>query len=591
MEKMSEHREPPYLIDTEGNIYQNEGEGKGLLLSEEVMEFIRRETLPSAPERFKRVERVERVEKSRLRLQIEEDNKRIQKEQEENEDEDEDEFAEAYDSDDEESEESEEEDVKYDAGEPYYVNDLVKELVQASSFTSKEDAHHWVSKRALKCIRVINGAMKFVLAKEGPEKPYEIVPARKFLSDYGKYFVVYIVVYKDEKGREKIIECKHTLSKVIDDVRFFIRQVTCTPYHEGKPDPWEKNKDVINVFPGYQAKRVQEVNKEIVKPFLNHIYECWASRDKELFLYFVRWFAYGLQYPEKLPEVMPIIFGELSGEGKSIIILFFINYIYGLANSYIASSVDGLLRWPGVLHFKLFVWLDELVCVEKSARSFVSNYEKLKIFFTSPVIDLEKKHKDIVNERNYSRWIACTNNPNPIAMKAGIDRRVCFVKCSSVFKGNTEYFDQLAIQLFNQDVGNHVFTYLLDVKLDDFKVREFPFTEEYQRLKDESLPVTEKFMNGFKTGDVEWDDSILQYVEKENMYRFHTKDMYDYFKTWCKENYPGTSVPNVDRFSKTLKKYCIKPSIFSINKIRARGWYWEITPPFDSQEEDIESDF
>ena len=138
------------------------------------------------------------------------------------------------------------------------------------------------------------------------------------------------------------------------------------------------------------------------------------------------------------------------------------------------SSLDSFLKWPGIAKFKLFTWLDELSTHDGFGRKFISNFDKLKPFITDKRVDAEVKFRNTENVANYNRWITCTNNENPIPMKAGIDRRFCLIKVSSEKKGDKEYFTQLS-KVLNQEAANHFFTWLVTkVNLEDYNPEDFP---------------------------------------------------------------------------------------------------------------------
>ena len=54
---------PMFLVDKEGNYYYNKGNGKGQRITDPgIVEMLRKETHPAAPERFKKVESVVEVQ-------------------------------------------------------------------------------------------------------------------------------------------------------------------------------------------------------------------------------------------------------------------------------------------------------------------------------------------------------------------------------------------------------------------------------------------------------------------------------------------------------------------------------------------------
>ena len=119
---------------------------------------------------------------------------------------------------------------------------------------TKEDALKFVIRKAYKCLRVVVGGKKQVLVKESKKEPYKLVKASEFERDYGKTSVFYEDSSFDKKGNLIIKHTELTLSEVLKESVFMVREVVCEPYHEGYPDPYAEDDNVLNVFPGYQAK-------------------------------------------------------------------------------------------------------------------------------------------------------------------------------------------------------------------------------------------------------------------------------------------------------------------------------------------------
>ena len=56
-----------------------------------------------------------------------------------------------------------------------------------------------------------------------------------------------------------------------------------------KPNGIGLLKDEFNMWPGFQAKRVPEVDMTKVTPWLQHIRECWAAGDEGYYRYIMSW--------------------------------------------------------------------------------------------------------------------------------------------------------------------------------------------------------------------------------------------------------------------------------------------------------------
>lgn len=209
---------------------------------------------------------------------------------------------------------------------------------------------------------------------------------------------------------------------------------------------------------------------------------------------------------------------------------------------------------------------------------FIKPFESLKNLLTDETIKSTSKFSMPKNIRNYARFIATTNNKNPIPLRGGWDRRFWFTKVSQEKVGDKEYFDMLKSKL-NQETANHFFTYLMGLDISTKNVKNPPKTPELESLKEISLPATEKFFQELKNGIIPRPLCLKRGEDKQEKYfAFHARSLYSVFKSWCQEE-GYKKVPNTIEFKTACSKNCEVPTSadnlqrITINKEKRLGWW------------------
>ena len=88
------------------------------------------------------------------------------------------------------------------------------------------------------------------------------------------------------------------------------------PYPISVPQPVS---DFFNLFLGFLAKPVTEVNKEIMNPILWHVLNIICDGNEELNEYIWNWWAYLVQKPEKKPRTILVLKSTFQQCEKNII--------------------------------------------------------------------------------------------------------------------------------------------------------------------------------------------------------------------------------------------------------------------------------
>ena len=173
------------------------------------------------------------------------------------------------------------------------------------------------------------------------------------------------------------------------------------------------------------------------------------------------------------------------------------------------------------------------VCIQiDEVKSLHDHADQLKDFITNPTLNYEKKGKDTIVVSNVANLILTSNNANALTVSTD-DRRFALFHCSSVHKGDNQYFDQLGAHLERPDVARAYYQYLMSLDLSEYPTsfqHKRPITEYYKEAQHNSIPVISRFFSAL----VNWEYTEVKTPSRE-MYKkyqdFHTTGNYKFIMT------------------------------------------------------------
>lgn len=420
------------------------------------------------------------------------------------------------------------EDEDNDENDKEETKERIRELL--SSLANCSSAQFFLARRIPSCLRLMNiGSRAVVIRIQSDEIGVE--KWSSFVGDYKNLGIKYAEFSKDSMSITTL-----TAAKALEDTpELHITQIENVPYHPWEPDPLEGREYALNIFTGYKAQLVEEVNMELIIPILDHIREILAGGNEEVYEAFLNYLAYGLQSPRERPGVMPILYGERGGEGKGLFVNWLCKHVYGEKISYIGAGVDNIIKRSGCMLGKVFIFLDELASVEiDGGKAWINIFETLKPKITDAKIELRSLYKMPIIMDNYTRWIACTNNSNPVPTKGGHERRSYIAQVSAKRVGDFEYMNRMA-NLLNQESANHFYTYLCKEykRVSDAEVRKIPVTEVMKENRLIAQNTAARFMNEVMLGEYDVSNEFADTTEGRGI---PTARLYDTYLVWCLEN-------------------------------------------------------
>jgi len=290
----------------------------------------------------------------------------------------------------------------------------------------------------------------------------------------------------------------------------------------------------FNLWTGFQAKRrdTMDPRTQLMIDFVKNI---WANKSDENHDYLISWFA-GLLTPGINRTAIAMVAPQGTGKG------FFLEFMKLILRQSNVADMVGIQsitqKHNTAIQGKRVVVINEM---SSTRDEFKSNFDKIKSYITDPVISIEPKGVNPYSIDNIGNYLLFTNHRDAIIVEES-DRRYAIFEMSSDRINDTEYFDMLQRECFNQDVADSFYTYLLDYpnKVD---VRKIPNTDLRKEMMNLSKSTPLKFLEyALDEGKEEiWD------TETTGATFFYQK-----YVEWCRDNGERNCYTNT-KFGTALK--------------------------------------
>jgi len=246
---------------------------------------------------------------------------------------------------------------------------------------------------------------------------------------------------------------------------------------------------VLNLWTGYSAEKLPESDAD-VSLMVNHIQALFGT-DADFIL---DWFANMLQFPST--QTLLIVLQGEEGCGKSVI-LEFLAHIMGKHMSIEIQDVKENLfgRFNAHLSGKVLLNINET-----DRREMMPFIEKLKTMITSPTITIEEKGQKKKVEDNHFHLCMTINPENVLPIKEG-SRRFFYSRASSLYIGNTEYFNELFEFIKSRKNQRAFYQFLMSRPVKrEITIKDIPASEIMEQLYELNRDPAEDFAMEF-TGD------------------------------------------------------------------------------------------
>ena len=322
---------------------------------------------------------------------------------------------------------------------------------------------------------------------------------------------------------------------------FEVNHVAYKPYNP--KTPLKNDPSFINLFSGFGVNYNQSliVDNSKFSKIINHIKTILCNNDLVLFEYFINYLSHIIQFPYIKSRIALVFISLKQQAGKNIFFDWFGRELIG--NNYLYLSEMELLfqKFNAHLSNKLFTVLDE---IQNKGLAINSN-DKLKSKITCEKIQVEKKGFEIVQMDDFQNFIFLSNNLHCVKAEAG-DRRYCVFDVSNEKVGDFNYFNEILVEIKNDDCKLHFFHYLLNKDLSNFNILKLPNTKIKNEITSLSIPNHISFIEDL-VSDFGDDDILIPSTELYKMYKIFTET-----------NFPKSFIISMTKFSLDIKKFGIE---------------------------------
>lgn len=227
-------------------------------------------------------------------------------------------------------------------------------------------------------------------------------------------------------------------------------------------------------------------NVEKLDILLYHLRAILCRGDDRLYEWMLKWMAHCLKYPHLKMEVVPIFTGP-QGSGKSFFWERF-SKLFGVHGLVLPDANLLVHKFGGKeLSNKVF-----LVANEVDYRNIGPG--QLKNLITNQSAQVEKKFQDLSIEPVFYNMVWTSNNPVPILVESGPNRRFLLINVSEDKVGDKGYFAG-AVWCMDDEGLFLLYHYLMqqEIQLNDPELNEAPMTEEKSTAVAQKFDTVEQF--------------------------------------------------------------------------------------------------
>jgi hypothetical protein len=248
-----------------------------------------------------------------------------------------------------------------------------------------------------------------------------------------------------------------------------------------------------NLYRGMVGSRETTIVPKIVKRFRNLLYHN-AGKDDIMNDYFTKWLALLVQKPWVVPGVVLILVNDVQGTGKDTLFNFVGDKVVGREYfKNITNAKEQVFNTHSQVQEKcLFMKFEEANGYDN--RHFA---DMLKALATGGSALINPKNIKPYRVDTFPHLVMTTNNKVPVKIEPN-DRRFCITKTSSDFRGNTDFWNE-TYELFERpEAGYSVWSYLNDIDLSTFNVKDFPKNDYHEGLAHVETSATDAFVDSLE---------------------------------------------------------------------------------------------
>lgn len=288
--------------------------------------------------------------------------------------------------------------------------------------------------------------------------------------------------------------------------------------------------DYLNLWQGFTVEPKHGANTYRIRYHIEHIV---CQDNPELIKYVYCWIAYTLQNPDK-PAGSALICKGQKGSGKGTL-GHFLRSLWGQHGMHITNAKHLIGNFNGHLMDCCFLFCDEAFYAKDKSHESV-----LKAVITEPLLTIERKGVDAVQQTNYLKVFMASNSE--FTVPASLDeRRYCVCKVSSEKIGDKKYFDELHADCNDKEIQAAFLAEMLAWDLSDYVPSKIPETEGLQEERLHSLNTAGLFLVDYLS-----DTTASGYYDSNGFYNQNywnqiqtTEVLFRHYLKWCDDQRTG----------------------------------------------------
>jgi len=321
----------------------------------------------------------------------------------------------------------------------------------------------------------------------------------------------------------------------------------------------------LNIFRGFAAKEVEDVNMDLIEPFLWHIEHILCSSKKSYTHHVTGWMADIFQKAARKTGTAIHILGP-QGAGKGVICAF-LCYIIGDDHFFSTQSkFDILDKYNGDQEGVLLSVGNEIAW-----GGYLEANNIIKGLNTEQKQNTQRKYQDRRKIDDYRRFIFTSNEDWSVTIDdADEERRSIILRAASIKIGDKAYFDKLTAVMESEEGRDHFYTYLLRYDYSDVNLRMALLTEEKKAVARLSMTPLQRFAADWVDEQV-WENQIVDAGTTASFKTTGTKVLYSDYKRWCEYNCIKSGQMIESQFGQHIRKLTKYIKIENVLPIDRKG--------------------
>jgi hypothetical protein len=367
---------------------------------------------------------------------------------------------------------------------------------------SYEEAFIVVHMYLTDCVVQITGSKEFMVRHLVSQKHVWIPVSTKKLDELLK--INRVLIAGDKKTKMMPLAAFLENPIVTKDLRKF----------HGRDFANDLDPTVFPVWPGHAHPFVEDVDMELIQPFLDHVRNVICNGNEEYYMTEMMKNAWMFQNPSLHMGWATVLVGEQGG-GKNQytnILCALWGELFCQANINDVKSVTGEKAY-NILHYRKLVVLNELPPT-RTVQGKKTEWETLKSRITDKTLKTRSMYHDfdLVSERNVTNYIFCTNNIDSILIEPS-DRRYFILEVNDMKRGDKKYMKLLSEMAENPKFLSHLLSYLLKIDTSGLDVWEPLRTTLKEEMLESQEPLNLRYIKldrwrtthaGGRMGHADW---------------------------------------------------------------------------------------